>query len=104
MEDDIQGIPESRMEYTNTSRCLFVGPLVFKSCNLAGDGANADCQIYDGLNANGELKGHLESLSGTTFHLDVNGGVLFRTGLYISVNAATSKVTVVYEPASPKKV
>ena len=92
------------MEYTNVSRVIYIGPVNLRSINLAGDGANADCQIYDGLNAQGTLKGHLEALSGTTFELDIDGGCLFRNGLYIAVNAATSKVTVVYRPVSPKKV
>lgn len=85
-----------RSDYTNTSRVIYKGPLVICCVMLAGDGANADCQVYDGVNANGQLKAHIEALSGTTFHWGPNPGVKFEQGLYIAVNDVTSKVTVTY--------
>lgn len=97
-------IPSNEMEYTHISRCLCVGPCIVRCVMLAGDGANADCQVYDGVNAQGKLKAHIESLSGTTFHIDPPGGVLFRNGLYVAVNAATAKVTATFEPVSGQRV
>jgi len=85
-------------QYTNTSRLIYKGPCKVESAHIAGDGANGDCQIYDGENALGELKAHLEVLSGTTFRWQPGSGVLFQYGIYIVVNAATTKVTVTYKP------
>ncbi len=95
---------DSRIEFTKTSRVIFVGPCFVEDLMLSGDGAQADCQVYEGQNANGDLKVHLEALSGTTFNFNHPGGVLFRKGLYIAVNAVTSKVSVILKPAIPKKM
>ncbi len=84
--------------YTNTSRVIFIGPCTVNNVHLAADGANADCQVYDGLNAQGKLKAHIESLSGTSFDWDPHEGIEFHLGIYIVVNAVTSKVTVTYKP------
>lgn len=85
-------------EYTNTSRVLFRGACLVYNVHLAADGAGADCQVYDGVNAQGTLKAHIESLSGTSFDWDPDKGVHFHTGIYIAVNASTSKVTVTFSP------
>ncbi len=97
-------IPNSIIEYTNTSRVIFVGPCILKVVNVAGDGANGDVQVYDGVNATGTIKAHMEVLTGTTFHLDTDGGVLFRQGVYIAVSANTVKVTIILIPVSQKDV
>ncbi len=85
-------------EYTNTSRVLYRGPCLVYNVHLAADGAQADCQVYDGVNANGTLKAHIEALSGTSFDWDPDKGVQFDFGIYVAVNANTSKVTVTYLP------
>ena len=92
----------ARSDYTNTSRVLFVGPCVVTNVHLGADGAQADCQVYDGVNAQGELKAHIEALSGTSFDWDPHDGVDFNYGIYIAVNAATSKVTVTFSPRTRK--
>lgn len=104
MNKDEQPVNDKRSEYTNTSRCLHIGPLKICCVMLAGDGANADCQVYDGVNAKGELKAHVEALSGTTFAWGTGLGVTFNTGLYIAVNASTAKVTATFAPVSRKDV
>ena len=71
-------------------RCLFLGAWV------AGDGANGDCQIYDGVSTNDPQKVHLEALSGTTFALVPPAPVIFERGIYLVVSAATTKVTIAY--------
>jgi len=82
--------------YTNTSRLIFKGPCIVEAAHIAGDGADGDCQIYDGENVNGELKSHLEALSGTTFRWQPGKGSKFHNGIYIVVNAATTKVSITY--------
>jgi len=97
---DIPKIAKS--EYTNTSRIIHPGPCIVKNVTIAGDGANGDCQVYDGFNTSGTLKAHLEVLSGTTFSWQPGEGTDFDQGIYIEVNAATTKVTITYNPESRK--
>lgn len=90
-------------EYMNTSRIIHKGPCIVRSVHIAGDGANADCQVYDGLNNLGRLKAHLEVLSGTSYTWRPGEGTDFDYGLYIAVNAATTKVTATFVPESRKR-
>jgi len=89
-------------EYTNTSRLIHSGPCVVKCVHIAGDGVNGDCQVYDGLSTSGQMKAHLEALSGTSYTWRPGEGTDFDFGIYIVVNAATTKVTVTYIPLSRK--
>lgn len=89
-------------EYTNTSRLIHSGPCIVKSVHVAGDGAPGDAQIYDGVNSSGTLKAHLEVLFGRSYTWRPGEGTDFDYGIYIAVNAATTKVTVTYIPESRK--
>lgn len=89
-------------DYTNTSRLIFSGPCIVKSVHLAGDGENADCQVYDGANEKGEQKVHIEVLSGTSYIWRPGDGTDFDYGLYIKVSGSGAKVTVTYIPESRK--
>jgi len=94
----------STSRYTYASRVLHKGPVDFFGMIVAGDGANADCQIYDGLNTSGELKAHIEALSGTTFGWNPPVKLRFHYGIYVVVNANTTKVTVTFDPDPPGEV
>ena len=94
----------SPSEYTATSRLIHSGPCVVKSVHVAADGAAGDCQIYDGVNNLGVLKAHVEVLSGTSYTWRPGDGTDFDFGIYIAVNASTTKVTVTFKPISPKAV
>jgi len=83
----------------NSSQLVSAGPLWLCLATVAGDGANADCQIYDGIDTNGEKITHLEALSGTTFSLPIRDDILLRKGLYVVVNASTTFVTLLWYPA-----
>lgn len=97
-------IPQvARSDYTNASRVIHKGPCVVRCVHLGADGANADCQIYDGENTSSRLVAHLEALSGTSYSWRVPGGTDFDYGIYIAVNANTAKVTVTFNPESRKK-
>ena len=76
-------------------RCLVFGVL------LAGDGAAADCQIYD---SDGQLfnqRMHIEAASGGSQFWFSPQGVMFEFGVYVVSNAVTSKVTVEWAPSAP---
>lgn len=100
--DDKLAMSVAPTEYTNTSRIIHSGPCIVKSVHLGADGANADCQVYDGLNTSGKLKAHLEALSGTSYGWVPGDGTDFDQGIYIVVNAATTKVSVTFIPESRK--
>jgi len=87
-------------EYTHANRIIHKGPCIVKAVHLGADGANGDCQVYDGLNIKGKLKAHIEALSGMSYTWRPGDGTDFDVGIYIKVNAATSKVTVTYVPES----
>lgn len=91
-----------RSDYTAASRLIHKGPCIVKSVHIGSDGANGDCQVYDGENSNGELKAHLEALSGTSYTWIPGEGTDFDNGIYIAVNASTTKVTVTFLPESRK--
>lgn len=95
-------MPEEQTEFTNVTRVIHIGPCEVDDVTLAGDGAAADCQVYDGTNAQGKLKIHLEAISGTTFSWSPTHHANFHFGIYIVVNAGTSKVTVMFNPKSSK--
>lgn len=89
-------------EYTNTSRIINSGPCIVKTVHLAGDGENADCQVYDGLNNLAKLKAHLEVTQGTSYSWRPGEGTDFDYGLYIAVSGSGAKVTVTYITESRK--
>lgn len=103
MVDKVVTLPEvSASDYTDTSRIIHSGPCIVRAVHIAADGANADCQVYDGLNALGKLKAHLEALSGTSYNWMPGDGTDFDFGIYIVVNANTTKVSVTFIPESRK--
>lgn len=101
-EDEVTLPKVAPSDYTNTSRLIHSGPCIVKTVHIAGDGANADAQIYDGFNTSGHLKAHLEVLSGSSYTWRPGEGTDFDQGLYIAVNASTTKVTVTFIPESRK--
>lgn len=101
-EDKVKLPTVAPSEYTNTSRLIHDGPCIVRTVHIASDGVNADCQVYDGFNTSGKLKVHLEALAGTCYAWRPGEGTDFDQGLYIAVNASTTKVTVTYIPESRK--
>lgn len=103
MDKDKATIPTiAPSEYTTTSRIIFKGPCVVKCVHVAAEGANAACQVYDGLNTQGKLKARIDALSGTSEVWLPGDGTDFDQGIYIAVNAATTHVTVTFLPESRK--
>lgn len=89
-------------EYSNSSRIIHRGPCIVKSVHMAADGANGDCQIYDGVSISDKRKAHLEALSGTSAEWRPGDGTDFDSGIYLVVNANTTKVSITYIPESWK--
>lgn len=91
-----------RSDYTAATRLIHKGPCIVKAVHIAGDGENADAQIYDGENTQGELKAHIEALSGTSYTWRPGDGTDFDAGIYIVVSGSGAKVTVTYLTESRK--
>lgn len=103
MVDKVVTIPEiAPSEYADSSRLIHSGPAIVKSVHIAADGADGDCQVYDGVNSSGTPKAHLEALSGTSYTWKPGDGTDFDFGIYLAVNASTTKVTVTFVPESRK--
>jgi len=89
-------------EYTNTSKLIHSGPCIVRTVHIAGDGENADAQIYDGLSNKGKLKAHLEASQNTSYTWRPGDGTDFDRGLYVVVSGSGAKVTVTFIPESRK--
>ena len=94
--------PLHTLRHTTVNVVIHTGPAKVCSVCLAAAGAAGNCDIYDGDNANMELKIHLEALNGTTFNFEPSCGVKFNHGIFATVNAATTHCMVVYTPIEPK--
>jgi len=89
-------------EYTSSSRVIHKGPCIVKAVHVAADGVPGVCQVYDGLNDLGVLKAWIEGYQGMSYTWRPGDGTDFDLGIYIAVDAATTKVTVTYIPESWK--
>jgi len=92
----------STTAYLAANTLVHQGPCIVKSVHIAGDGENADCQVYDGVSTSGNFKAHLEVLSGTSYTWRPGDGTDFDRGIYIAVSGSGAKVTVAYQTESRK--
>ena len=90
--------PIAHSKCFNVSQIVHIGPCLLCAVCMSADGVAADCDIYDGSDVNGELKGHLEALIGTTFGLCLGRPTDFDKGIYLHVNAKTTFVTIQWIP------
>jgi len=75
---------------------LHEGRAVLSSVLLSADGANGDCDLYDGQGVGGRLIAHIEALSGTSFMWAPPDRVSIEKGLHLVCNAITSIVTTTF--------
>ena len=80
------------------TRQVVIGKVAVLSVFVSGDAAAGDCQVYDGQGIGDPQRVHIEVESGTSKEWLPFNPVLFRNGLYVVVNAVTTKVTVEYIP------
>ena len=85
-------------EATHTTANIIItkGPCLVTGVLVSGHGASAEGVVYDGLNTNGEIKAHLDAISGTTFSWNHSSPCRFQNGIYVTVDANTTHVTVSY--------
>jgi len=87
-----------RLDYLTASRVVHKGPVALQSITIAGDGADGDAQVYDGLDTNGRQILHVEVLTGQTCHIVFPEDVRLEYGIYVVVSAATTKTTIQHKP------
>lgn len=102
VKSEVKMMQIGRSDYTAANRLIHKGPCIVKSVHIACIGAAGDCKVYDGENANGELKAHLSALATTGYNWRPGDGTDFDHGIYVVVNASTTKVTVTYLTESKK--
>lgn len=91
-------------EITNTSRIINRGECLLASVLLSADGANGEADIYDGFGDAGQHVAKLKMTDGLSQDWSLKHPVYLRRGLYVKVNAATTYVTVVFNPTEPLNV
>jgi hypothetical protein len=90
--------PIHPLVHLNKNTVIHKGSCRLEAVCISCDGANGDCDVYDGDNANSRHVLHLEALSGTTFNFEPSHSGAMHYGIYVVVSAATTHVTVVYDP------
>jgi len=85
-----------RIEHTSISRALFVGAGVLKTLCVSANGGASNCQIYDVIDATGDLKFDIGQLDGSGLAPPLGVGVQFYRGVYVVCGDANIKVTVGY--------
>lgn len=103
MEKTIVIHPIYTLKLTTENVVIHIGRAKLLGVTISGDGANGDCDIYDGVNNLAEKKAHLEVLSGTSFNFIPSCGAYIERGIYVVVNASTTNVMVTYQPLGRKE-
>lgn len=83
-------------DYVSVSSNIFKGKAIIESVMVMGDAGLAECSIYDGEDTNGKQKASMVALSGTMENWQPGRGCGIDRGIYISMNAATTKVSITY--------
>lgn len=89
---------QNALELTTADVKMWVGKCILYSVTIAGNGADGDCQIYDGESDDDEEKLHLNVLSKTSHQSIFVRGVLMYRGIYVKRNADTTHVSVEFAP------
>jgi len=90
----------SHLVMHNSDMLIHIGPCLLTGVTVSGDGASGSCELYDGLDAAGDHKIHLEVLTGVSFGIKMMYPADFDKGLYLAVGESTTYVMVQYIPES----
>lgn len=85
---------------TNLTGTIFKGSCLVYAIVVNADGADAQVDIYDGMNTSGEHKFRINTLSNTDRPIMLTVPTDFDYGIHIVVNAATTFVSVQYVPVN----
>ena len=90
----------SHAELVTVNGCVHKGPCLITGIVVGDNAVNGVANLYDGENALGRHKFHIAVLAHTSFSWPIVHPVDFDDGIYITVGAATTHVTVCYIPLS----
>ena len=93
----------SHAELVNANGIIHKGPCLITGFSVSDDAVNGVAQLYDGENALGRHKCQVSVLAHTTFAWPIVHPVDFDNGIYITVGADTTYVTICYIPLSRSK-
>lgn len=88
----------SETDLANTNRQVFKGVCLLHSIHVSADGANAQVDIYDGVDTNGRHVIRINVLSESSYLWKPRKSRRCNMGIYIVVNANTTYVTAEFEP------
>jgi len=88
----------SETDLTYADRVIFKGSCLLHSVHVCADGANAQVDIYDGVDANGRHIARINVLSESSYTWKPRKSRRCNMGIYVDVGAATDFVTVEFEP------
>jgi hypothetical protein len=74
------------------------GPALIVGLSVAGGGADAVVNVYDGVNANGERKISVYAANKSTESPNISHGIMCETGIYVALTAVTDLTTLMYYP------
>lgn len=84
--------------FAATTALVHTGRAILYSVQVAGAGADGDCQIYDGMNTSGDQLLDLRVLSKTSHQWRAKIGIQIKRGIYLVANATTTRVSIEYDP------
>lgn len=84
--------------YAATTALIHTGKAKLYSVQVAGAGADGDCQIYDGMGTGGKQLLDLRVVSKTSHQWRSHKGIAITRGIYLVANATTTRVSVEYDP------
>jgi len=90
--------PVAHSKYFNVTQIVHKGACLVCSVTVSSSAEAGSVLIYDGLNANGELKCRIEVIANTTFRWCLPFPTDFDRGIYITVNDNTTYVTIQWIP------
>jgi hypothetical protein len=80
------------------STIVHKGPCLVMAVSVCANGANATVNLYDGVSTGGERKLTIAVTNGLTLSPVIVSGIEFKTGLYVTLGAATDLTTISLYP------
>jgi hypothetical protein len=103
MDGEKQGVPRSedtagRLDCINVTQLVAIGPIRVLSIIYAATAAASSASFYNGKNTDSVMKIRMSQALAVGQSIVFDRPPIFDKGLYIVVNAATTYITVQWEP------
>lgn len=91
-------MPIAHLRHYNDDTIVHIGPCLLTGITVSSDTGAGSVDVYDGQNAHGELKAHIEVIANTTFGVKLMYPADFDRGIFIDVNDKTTHVMIQFIP------